>query len=194
VDLSALSSKILKRPQREQIFLTPAPLPTPEEIVEEVEEVKKPTSKPTATAVVEVEEWRPTTELSVEYSSGIRFNVEWPRSLRAFAKNPLLGTGYSSVTLATDNDYLRLLAETGLMGFVAFFLIFLEIGRRVLVFLKKAKPNLEKALVVGLAGGALGLLTNAFFIDVFESSKVAFIFWILMGSLVGMIKLNEKNV
>jgi hypothetical protein len=194
IDLSALSSKIQKRPQKEQIFLTPAPLPTPEEeIVEEIEEVKKPTPKPIATAAAEIEEWRPTTELSVEYSSGIRFNVEWPRSLRAFAKNPFLGTGYSSVTLATDNDYLRLLAETGLLGFLAFFLIFLEIGRQVIRFVRTSQPGLRKSLVMALSGAALGLLANAVFIDVFESSKIAFIFWILMGILVGMIKLKERN-
>ncbi|PIU33326.1 hypothetical protein COT04_00655 [Candidatus Shapirobacteria bacterium CG07_land_8_20_14_0_80_39_12] len=193
IDLSALSSKIQKRPQKEQIFLTPAPLPTPEEIVEEVEEVKRPTPKPIATAAAEVEEWKPTTELSVEYSSGIRFDVEWPRSLRAFAKNPFLGTGYSSVTLATDNDYLRLLAETGLLGFLAFFLIFLEIGRQVFRFARISQPGLKKSLVMALSGAALGLLANAVFIDVFESSKVAFIFWLLMGILVGMIKLKEEN-
>ena len=193
IDLSALSSKIQKRPQKEQIFLTPAPLPTPEEIVEEVEEVKRPTPKPIATAAAEVEEWKPTTELSVEYSSGIRFDVEWPRSLRAFAKNPFLGTGYSSVTLATDNDYLRLLAETGLLGFLAFFLIFLEIGRQVFRFVRTSQPGLRKSLVMALSGAALGLLANAVFIDVFESSKVAFIFWLLMGILVGMIKLKEEN-
>ena len=193
IDLSALSSKIQKRPQKEQIFLTPAPLPTPEEIVEEVEEVKRPTPKPIATAAAEVEEWKPTTELSVEYSSGIRFDVEWPRSLRAFAKNPFLGTGYSSVTLATDNDYLRLLAETGLLGFLAFFLIFLEIGRQVVRFVRNSQSGLRKSLVMALSGAALGLLANAVFIDVFESSKVAFVFWLLMGILVGMIKLKEKN-
>jgi len=193
IDLSALSSKIQKRPQKEQIFLTPAPLPTPEEIVEEVEEVKRPTPKPIATAAAEVEEWKPTTELSVEYSSGIRFDVEWPRSLRAFAKNPFLGTGYSSVTLATDNDYLRLLAETGLLGFLAFFLIFLGIGRQVFRFARISQPGLKKSLVMALSGAALGLLANAVFIDVFESSKVAFIFWLLMGILVGMIKLKEEN-
>ena len=42
-------------------------------------------------------------------SMSIRLNVEWPRAMRAFYKNPLLGTGYSSITLATDNDYLRAL-------------------------------------------------------------------------------------
>jgi len=192
IDLSALSSKIQRKPREEQIFLVPTPLPTPAEIVEEVEEVKKPTPTPKA-AAVEVEEWKPSTELAVEYSSGIRFDVEWPRSLRAFAKNPFLGTGYSSVTLATDNDYLRLLAETGFLGFLAFFLIFLEIVRQVFHFARNSRPGLRKSLVMALSGAALGLLANAVFIDVFESSKIAFIFWILMGILVGMIKLKEEN-
>src|SRR5205814_2283829 len=44
-------------------------------------------------------------------STSIRLNVEWPRAVRALTKNPLLGTGYSSITLATDNDYLRALGE-----------------------------------------------------------------------------------
>jgi hypothetical protein len=194
IDLSALSSKLSRKPTGP--ILTPTPQKEPEKVKEEPIKAK-PTLKPTPvvkTPVVVEEEWVPTTELAVQYSSGIRFDVEWPRSIRAFKKNPFLGTGYSSVTLATDNDYLRLLAETGAMGFAAFFLIFLEIGRRVLVFLKKAKAGMERALVAGLAGGALGLLTNALFIDVFESSKVAFIFWILMGSLVGLMNISEKEM
>ena len=194
IDLSALSSK-LSRNQPPKPILTPSPEKEPEVVKEEP---VKPKTILTPTPIISKpeteEEWVPTTELAVQYSSGIRFDVEWPRSLRAFAKNPFLGTGYSSVTLATDNDYLRLLAETGIMGFAAFFLIFLEIGRRVLVFLKKAKAGLERALVAGLAGGALGLLANALFIDVFESSKVAFIFWILMGSLVGLMNISEKTM
>ncbi len=193
IDLSALSSKIQKKPQKEQVFLVPTPLPEPtEEVVEEIEEVEELEPKPTA-KVREVEEWQPTAELSVEYSSGIRFDVEWPRSLRAFAKNPFLGTGYSSVTLATDNDYLRLLAETGLLGFLAFFLIFLEIGKQVFRFARNSYPGLRKSLVMALSGAALGFLANAVFIDVFESSKIAFVFWLLMGILVGMIKLKKEN-
>jgi hypothetical protein len=194
IDLSALSSKLVRKPTAGPT-LTPTPSKEPEKAEGPVK--VKPTLTPTPTPKVsqeEEEEWVPTTELAVQYSSGIRFDVEWPRSVRAFKKNPFLGTGYSSVTLATDNDYLRLLAETGVMGFAAFFLIFLEIGRRVLVFLKKAKAGMERALVAGLAGAAIGLLANAIFIDVFESSKVAFIFWILMGSLVGLMNVSEKEM
>lgn len=197
IDLSALSSKIPRWATEPVLTPTPTLTPEPEVAVAPVAPAGAKRATPTPTPLVvfpaEEEEWRPTTELAVEYSSGIRFNVEWPRSLRAFGKNPLLGTGFSSVTLATDNDYLRLLAETGLLGFVAFFLIFLEIGRRVIVFLKKAKEGFKRALVLGLSGGAVGLLANAVFIDVFESSKIAFVFWLLMGILVGLMKKEVKD-
>ena len=201
INLSALSSKLPKFPQKPSVTPTPIPLPTSIPVVttKPVKAVVKkitPTLTPTpvATEAAIVEEWQPTTELAVQYSSGIRFNVEWPRSLRAFAKNPFLGTGYSSVTLATDNDYLRLLAETGLLGFITFFLIFLEIGRRVIFFVSRTKLRFEKAIVLGIFGATVGLFANAIFIDIFESSKIAFILWLWLGILVGMIKVNEENV
>ena len=65
-----------------------------------------------------------TTELGVYRSFQIRLNIEWPRAIRAFWKNPFLGTGYSSITIATDNDYLRILGETGIFGLLSFVLLF----------------------------------------------------------------------
>jgi len=191
LDLSALSGKIRLFERKEVKEIVQAP-----EVEEEVAEepTKKPkTKKKVATPAAKVVEWQPTTELAVEYSSAIRFKVEWPRSLRAFAKNPLLGTGYSSVTLATDNDYLRILAETGLFGLIAFGLIFLEIARRVILYLQKPVPHFDRAIVIGISGAAVGLFANAVFIDVFEASKVAFIFWILMGILVGIMELKPSE-
>lgn len=131
-------------------------------------------------------------------SSSIRFDVEWPRALRAFTKNPILGTGYSSITLATDNDYLRLLGEVGLMGFTSFTLILVTIG---LMFFK-ALPLLStlssttKAFLAGSIGSLSGVLLNAVFIDVFEASKFAIIFWLLVGISVALVRSNnyDKNL
>lgn len=124
-------------------------------------------------------------------STSIRFNVEWPRAIRAFSKNPLLGTGYSSISLATDNDYLRLLGEVGILGFLGFALILL----RIFLVFKKALPA-ESPFVAGVAGGAIGTLINASFIDVFEASKFATIFWLLIAIAVYTIKsnLNEQKI
>ena len=118
-------------------------------------------------------------------STSIRLNVEWPRALRAFAKNPLLGTGYSSITLATDNDYFRMLGETGISGFSAFFLIFAYITLVIINFrvINRSSNSLEKVFVISFCSGFLGVLINAVFIDVFEASKFAISFWLLAGML-----------
>jgi len=123
-------------------------------------------------------------------STSIRLNVEWPRALRAFSKNPLLGTGYSSITLATDNDYLRLLGEIGLIGFFAFFLIFFRIFKEVLIKLPIVK-NFDGAnltFIAGVLGAMPGVFLNATFIDVFEASKFAIIFWLLVGMFFSLVR------
>lgn len=195
IDLTALSARIKIFEQAEEVEIVQGPIVVQEEEKEAIARRPKESPEPeTEEATPTTEEWRPTTEVAVEYSSGIRFNVEWPRSIRAFRKNPLLGTGYSSVTLATDNDYLRALAETGLLGFLSFWLIFLEIGRRLILFFQEKKDLLLKALVIGLSGAALGLFANAVFIDVFEASKIALVFWLLMGVLVGLMKLKPAQL
>jgi len=126
-------------------------------------------------------------------STSIRINVEWPRAIRAFTKNPLMGTGFSSITLATDNDYLRLLGEAGIVGFLAFFLIFKRIISLILPKLKKIDTSNISSLYVAAMGVAIpGVLVNAIFIDVFEASKFAILFWLMLGFAVSIIK-NEKN-
>ena len=127
-------------------------------------------------------------------STSIRLNVEWPRAVRALSKNPLLGTGYSSITLATDNDYLRLLGEVGILGFIAFSLILLNLVRTILrvIPIPKNLNSIESAFLAGLAGGTTGIFINAIFIDVFEASKFAIIFWLLAGLAVGLVR-KYKN-
>ncbi|MDP3758121.1 MAG: O-antigen ligase family protein, partial [Candidatus Daviesbacteria bacterium] len=71
-----------------------------------------------------------TTQLGVYRSFQIRYKVEWPRAITALEKNPLLGTGYSSLDIATDNDFLRSLGEVGILGTTAFVLVLVEIGKR----------------------------------------------------------------
>jgi len=128
-------------------------------------------------------------------STSIRLNVEWPRAIRALTKNPILGTGYSSITLATDNDYLRLLGETGVLGFASFFLIFLRIGQVFLAALPLPNRFSGVALgfMTGIIGGLGGTFLSATFIDLFEASKFATILWFLLGCAVVLAK-NNTNV
>jgi len=116
-----------------------------------------------------------------DVSTSIRFDVEWPRALRSFYKNPFLGTGYSSITLATDNEYLRALGETGLLGFLAFISILIALGRGLHHRYLSAKSNLDKVITLGALGVFSIFLISAIFLDVFEASKIAILFWAFTG-------------
>lgn len=158
--------------------LTPTPTPTP-------------TPEPVSTASAEYFE---PTQLAVNRSTDIRFKVEWPRAIRAFLKNPLLGTGYSSITLATDNDYLRAIGETGILGSLAFMAIMIEITRKMYLFIKNKKSGKnEKYFIIGVAGAVIGYFINAGFIDVLEASKIAFFFWIMMGVALKVIDISKQK-
>ena len=133
------------------------------------------------------------TDVGVARSGEIRFNAEWPRAISAFSKNYAVGTGLGSITLATDNDYLRLLGESGLLGFISFMgIIIYFIYKSIPSVFTKKQTELDILNLI-LFGGLIATLGNAMFIDVFEASKTAYIFWIMMGIFYQSITFNVKK-
>lgn len=135
------------------------------------------------------------TELGVYRSFGIRLDVEWPRAVNSFYKNPLLGTGYSSITLATDNDVLRSLGETGLLGILALALIFFTILKRFKNYISSS-IGFEKFYTVAMFSNIVVILITGTFIDVLEASKIAEIFWLLLGvgwAICSNYKINDET-
>jgi len=187
----------LKRSNQEQLP-TPTPLPqksfsspTPSKGGRQPSRPRETPTKPKK-IVREIRTW-PTpeeAEAAAVRSSNIRFQVEWPRAFRAFLKNPLLGTGYSSLGLATDNDYLRILGETGLLGLLVFLLVIFHLFKNFCLVI--FRQGLEWQLMAGFIGLMIGFLANAVFIDVFEASKTAFYFWMLMGVGYRITNYNES--
>lgn len=142
--------------------------------VESVPDALKPTAKPE------------------DRSFNIRLNVEWPRAIRAWQKNPFFGTGFSSVGLATDNEYLRTLAETGTLGLLAFLLIFIRFFKTSVSYFLKYHPTLEYVFILSMVCGILSLMLNAVFIDVFAASKIALFAWLIVG-VVEKVKLDTSK-
>lgn len=140
-------------------------------------------------------------------SAGIRMDVLWPNAIKALKTNPLLGTGYSTLVKSqvweftfaesTDNDYLRLLGETGLLGFITFISILLITLKLLWQAFLKTKDPIQYGLFAAGIAITLGLMLNAAYIDVFESSKVAYTYWSIIGLLLALaLKVNphEKNI
>ncbi len=188
------------------------PTPTPTKIISQPASPQVPTivvvkTKPTPTKYVFVPTPLPTmirhgpvdeyipidADVGVARSGEIRFNVEWPRAITAFQKNILFGTGLGSISLATDNDYLRLLGESGLFGFLTFlFIPFYFILKTLKLFWQK-KPDFYIQLQLIFVGVIVSALANAIFIDIFEASKVAYTYWILMAVFYQLTVFNSKQ-
>jgi hypothetical protein len=76
----------------------------------------------------------------------------------------------------------------GLVGSFFFFFILFSICRLVLKA-KKYVPKDQKMIYSGFVFGVVALLINAFYVDVFEASKVAYNFWLVAGFYVGVAQL-----
>jgi hypothetical protein len=133
--------------------------------------------------------------LQKEVSLCIRLESLWPQAVTGFRRMPILGSGYASLNKrdfnhlseadGTDNNYLRILGETGLAGFLSFSAILFVTGklavkniRTTLTQPKKLEQFALGAIFITLL---IGILLNAFLIDVFAASKVAFGFWAITG-------------
>lgn len=137
-------------------------------------------------------------------SVAIRLDALWPRAIAGFKRNPLLGTGYSTLTKAyldeftyaesSDNDYLRMLGETGLLGTLSFFAIIAVIIHLSWRIFQLSLNSFDQTLAVGTIGAMIGLLVNATYIDIFESSKVAYTLWILVALVAKLYDLQYRKV
>ncbi|MCR4305811.1 MAG: hypothetical protein NUV73_01875, partial [Candidatus Daviesbacteria bacterium] len=132
------------------------------------------------------------TQLGVYRSFQIRFNMEWPTAIRAFLKNPIFGTGYSSLGIATDNDFLRMLGEIGILGTISFFLLIVAIWKKVFKGIKEA-DKVIRYFSVGTLSLIVIFLANGLFIDVFEASKVASLFWMILGVNLAILYKKEAE-
>lgn len=157
--------------------------------------IKKPilTSLKTATKASEIAtvsgEFLIRRTLVYDISFTTRFQGTWPRAFEALKRNWLLGSGYSSISLATDNSYFRALGETGFLGLAAFLTILFSFFLLAKQALGKISSSFARSVIIGSASALAGLMFNAILIDVFEASKVAFTLWLVLGITVAVIGL-----
>jgi hypothetical protein len=131
--------------------------------------------------------------LVYDISITTRFQGQWPKAIEAFKRNMLLGSGFSTLSVAADGDYFRMLGETGVIGAIAFLSI---LGVAFGLFLRKKEslPAMERAFVIGVFAGIVGLLLNAVLIDVFEASKVAYTLWLLLGIAMAILTKDQLAI
>lgn len=187
---------------------TPAPAPVnlPPDVYKDIPDIKTVTASENGvlvTRVVEVPRIFSDCTYIYGLSACIRFETLWPRAINGFIRNPIVGSGYSTLTKefkdqfteaeSTDNDFLRTLGEVGALGAIAFYA---PIGLFIVSALKKVdahKSLLISSISFGIIAGSLGMLFNGLYIDVFAASKVAFLYWSVLGLGFAALQLGEKS-
>ena len=135
-------------------------------------------------------------------STAIRLDTLWPNAINGFKFNPLLGKGYATLNKesfehfteaeSTDNNYLRILGETGLLGFITFFAI-VVIAIYLAFKFSQADHSDTAVISIGYIGASIGLLVNALYIDVFASSKIAFTYWAITGAVMALYTFESNQ-
>ncbi len=165
-----------------------------DELTREASRTGKPLSEDQINTLVQKRfaDFTPVVGVAADISFATRLQVEWPRAIQAFMKNPFLGTGPSSITEASDNSFLRWLGEFGLLGSSLFMAILFAIAAKIMNGMK-AITRKDNVLFLGYLFGLLGLCINGTYIDVFEASKVAYTLWMLTGLYIGALPYFVKK-
>jgi hypothetical protein len=179
------------------------PLPPDVSRAEDDFRISQSTPSAEATASATTSGYSPNA-LKYGLSVAIRLDALWPRAIEGFKRSPLLGSGYSTLTKATneeftyaessDNDYLRMLGETGILGTLSFFAILGIVIYFSLRVYRLSTNTLDQTIAIGTIGATVALLINATYIDIFESSKIAYTLWILAALVVKLYDLQYNKV
>jgi len=140
--------------------------------------------------------------MNSEYFStlGMR-TMLWSRSLNVLSLFPLFGSGFGTYASAFSslhrvethffsqhllNDYLELLVETGLIGFIIFACAFGWFGCRVVKWLKKEDSYFRKFLGMGLLSGLISFAAHAVMISNIYDTPNTFYALILIALLISI--------
>lgn len=153
---------------------------------------------------------------SEDYSISTRFEA-WLILVQIIKISPLWGLGFANyywytplfpirgfeVSFNSHNNYLDIVAQTGLVGLVCFLLFLWEVGRLGWRLRKDAPAGFAQAYVYGALGGLVGMVVAGMFgdwvlpfvynigLDGFRTSMLG---WLFLGGLVSLEQITNLQV
>lgn len=115
--------------------------------------------------------------------------VMWRESLWNFDKFFLFGSGLGSRhRLFYESQYILILAETGIVGFLAFFFLGVSLVRQLFSFISRALDKEEQGIALGWLIGFIGFLIHNASCVTWTVSKAAIPFWFLTAAAFTRLK------
>jgi putative inorganic carbon (HCO3(-)) transporter len=129
----------------------------------------------------------------------------WSTAWDEFVHFPVLGVGWGNFAAQfgfdipsmagiseTHNIYLQLLAETGLVGLIAFFNLVVQSWRQARRQLRSSTDFLDLAIAFGVLGAFLSLLVHGF-VDIPFFAQHGTLLWVFLALLVVSDRLQRET-
>src|SRR3989454_9219430 len=120
--------------------------------------------------------------LRIDTSTSDRLR-SWEQSFELWKKFPLWGTGVTGGPFL-DAMYPRVLAETGLLGLVAVFVLIASLARMGIVSYRHATDQFSRGIALGFLLGFLALLVHAVGSNTFLIVRIMEPFWLFTALVV----------
>lgn len=150
-----------------------------------------------------------------EYSLMTRLDA-WLIMFKIIAVSPILGVGPAnyyfltplfpirgySVQFNSHNNYIDLLAQTGIVGFGIFIWLLVEVILLGMRMRNQVADSFERALVYGVIGGTVGSLAAGMLGDWvipfvynvgFAGFRASLLGWFFMGALLGLYRITKAK-
>ena len=129
-----------------------------------------------------------------DISSG-RFHF-WSVAWQIFLANPILGTGFDSFAMAftrfdtqsgmqrveqAHNDYLQMLSDGGIVGFLIAFSFIVLLVRKALKRIREESDDLVRTTVIGGLAGCVGILVHSIFDFPLRTAGNAYVFLLVIA-------------
>lgn len=122
--------------------------------------------------------------------TGVGFGA-YPDAYLTYRKVPL-GTEQSRNRMGVHSEYLRVLAETGLVGAITTALALFVLARIARRAIRSARDPLLRGLSVGLAGGLVTYAIHGIVNNYMAYDKLAIPVWMAVGALAAMDNLTRR--
>lgn len=153
-----------------------------------------------------------------QYSTESRM-ATWPIMFKLIKVSPIFGTGLANypyythlyriynyyIRFNSHNNYLDILAQTGIIGFLSFSWLAINIGRLGLRLRDKVSDSFSQGYVNGVIAGLVSTLSAGFMADWFlpflynigfPGFRASLFAWIFLGGLISLEHMidNTKNI
>lgn len=147
--------------------------------------------------------WAPVFE-SPEQTTAANRVVRWEGAIEVFADNPILGAGFGVGDLEAGtravgraspahSDYLRVLADTGVLGMVTYVWLLIASGGAAVLSYQRSRSSLGKAVALSFIAVWLAFLLLRISGNILTLQIIQYYYWSLAALAVGLAARESSN-